>query len=51
MSVLTLREFINSSQFRNSIWSNYNRKEALLDRLLVQNELTIKVIEKIDTEL
>ena len=51
MSILTLREFINSSQFRNSVWSNYNRKEAVLDRLLVQNELATKVIEKIDTEL
>lgn len=49
MSVL--REFINSSQFRNCVWSNYNIKKTVLDRLLVQNELATKVIEKIDTEL
>jgi hypothetical protein len=50
-SIKSLIEFINSSQFRNSVWSNYNRKKAVLDRLLVQNKLASNLIEKIDKEL
>ena len=50
-SIISLREFINSSQFRNSVWSNFNRKNDVLDRLLVQNKLATNLIEKIDIEL
>lgn len=50
-SIIALREFINSSQFRNSVWSNFNRKEDVLERLLVQSKLATNLIEKIDIEL
>jgi hypothetical protein len=47
----SLRAFINSSKFRNSTWANYNRKEAVLARLILQKQLATTLIEKIDVEL
>jgi hypothetical protein len=45
------QEFIHSPHFRNATWSNYNRKEAVLERLLFQKQIANDLIKKIDTEL
>ncbi len=45
------QEFIHSPHFRNATWSNYNRKEAVLDRLLFQKQIAHDLIKKIDEAL
>lgn len=47
----SLQEFIHSPHFRNATWSNYNRKEAVLERLLFQKQIADDLIKKIDAEL
>ncbi|WP_411768653.1 DUF6090 family protein [Winogradskyella sp. A3E31] len=48
-NINAFREFINASQFRNITWANYNRKEAVLNRLLYQKEIAKDLIKKIDS--
>lgn len=48
---LSFWKFINSSQFRNATWANYNRKKAVLDRLMLQKQIADDLIEKIDSKL
>ncbi len=48
---ISLREFINSSQFRNNTWTHYNRKVAILERPLMQKQIATNLIDKINTEL
>jgi hypothetical protein len=47
----SFRAFISSPKFRNATWANYNRKEAVLARLLLQQQLATTLIEKIEAEL
>jgi hypothetical protein len=45
------QKFIHSPHFRNATWSNYNRKEAVLERLLFQKQIANDLIKKIEAEL
>lgn len=49
--IIVLKEFINAPHFRNATWANYNRKGAVLERLLVQKQIATDLIKKIETNL
>ena len=48
---LTMRNLISSTEFRNHTWTNYRRKEHVLDRLLLQGQIAANLIDKINAEL
>lgn len=50
-SVRTIKEFIVSSQFRNSVLSNYTRKERVVQRIQTQKRLTTELLMEINREL
>ena len=50
-SIVSFKEFVSSSEFRNATWANYNRKKAVLDRLIIQKQIAAELIEKINIEL